>query len=113
MTIQSYLANEEWVSKQNDDILNAIRQCEGIVADVTTHLYIFVNYFEQYVQAITDSPLFDNGDADDKNDNVSTGPTQTSAAPSAEQFPNRAERRKDKPGKNPLDIINGKKLNNP
>jgi hypothetical protein len=87
LTIQKYLANEEWVSKQDDDILNAIRQCEGIVADVTTHLYIFVNYFEQYVQAITDSPLFGNGDADDKNDNISTGPTQTPAPA------NRAEKR--------------------
>lgn len=86
LTIQKYLANEEWASKQDDDILNAIRQCEGIVADVTTHLYIFVNYFEQYVQAVTESPLF-NADTDAKNDNISTGPTQTPAPA------NRAEKR--------------------
>ena len=80
-------------------------------------MFIMLDLFQQYTEAIYQSPVFTDAIGGEGEQNGNVNPTQTSA-PDTSQYPsgmlgNRAERRKEKPGRNPLDIVNGKKLNNP
>jgi len=59
-----------------------------MISDVTSHLFLYLNYFEQYKDAIYDSPLFSPTEVVNNGD-MSDSPTQTSAPEPA----NRAERR--------------------
>lgn len=90
-TIQKYLANKSWTDTQDEELIKSLTQVETVLGDVTTYLYIMVNYFEQYVHAVQTSPLFVTPSDSSENDDVSNGPTQTSPAPA-----NRAERRATK-----------------
>lgn len=94
LKIQEKLNDTEWVAKQDPEIINLLKEAEDTVSKLSATVYIFVTYFEQYVDAITTMPMFV-PPAPSSNDTV--GPTQTSAPA------NRAERRARK---SPLDVVN-------
>lgn len=86
-TIQKYLSNKSWTDTQDEELIKSLSKVEAVLSDVTTYLYIMVNYFEQYVHAVQSSPLFVAPTIEDDGD---VSPTQTSSSP------NRAERRATK-----------------
>jgi hypothetical protein len=87
-TIQKKLQDTKWIEDQDDDFIKALRNTDAALAELSSYLYIMLNYFEQYVEAVQTSPLFAPTDAPLENDDVSS-PTQTPASP----LLNRAERR--------------------
>jgi hypothetical protein len=99
-TIQEHLENKTWTDEQKPDLILALTRCETMISDVTSNLFLFINYFEQYTNAIYQSPLFGVPD-ENKNGNMSDVPTQTSAPA------NRAERRSKK--KTPLEVVQEKR----
>ena len=78
--ILEQMKDENWKSQQNPEFINAIQRVEATMNELTSYLYILVNYFDQYVDAVKTSPLF--GPAPDYTeiDDVSSAPTQTSAS---------------------------------
>ena len=113
LTVQS----KEWIDAHSEDDVKLVTDARDVTLNLLGQVSVFIDLFHQYIDLIQANAIF----ADDYNpepeQNGDVKPTQTSA-PAPSEHPsgmsgNRAERRKDKPGKNPLDIINGKKLNNP
>ena len=78
--IAEQMKDENWKSQQNPEFINAIQRVEATMNELTSYLYILVNYFDQYVEAVKTSPLF--GPAPDytESDDVSSAPTQTDAS---------------------------------
>ena len=98
--IQKKLTDQSWTEQQDPDFIDALKSVDTIFEAMGTQIYIFVSYFEQYVQAVSNSPLFAANDSQ-SNDSQSSAPTQTPAEPA-----NRAERRAKK---TPLEVAKGKK----
>ena len=111
--LETKLSDKTWTDSLAPDDLKLISDVKDMAENLISQVYIFIDYFHQYVDIVQASAIFSPEYNAEESNNAEVYPTQTSAAPSAEQFPNRAERRKEKPGRNPLDIVNGKKLNNP
>lgn len=104
-TIQKYLSNKTWTDAQDEELIKSLTKVEAVLSDVTTYLYIMVNYFEQYVHAVQTSPLFVGPEGQTDNDDVSSAnPTQTSPAPA-----NREERRAATKRQTPLERVQAKK----
>lgn len=96
LKIQEKLKDESWSKDQDPEIINLLKEAEDTISRLSATVYIFVTYFEQYVDAITTMPMFV---PPTPSSNDAVGPTQTSAAAPA----NRAERRARK---SPLDVVN-------
>ena len=69
------------MKKQDPKFIKALTAVEGVFNELSTHLYVMVSYFEQYVEAIHSSPLFLPAVAENENDNEYTNPTQTISEP--------------------------------
>ncbi len=82
-SIHNHLENKTWTKKQDPKFIKALTGVEGVFNELSTHLYVMVSYFEQYVDAIHSSPLFAPVVEQDKNDNEYS-PTQTFSAPADE-----------------------------
>jgi hypothetical protein len=87
-TIQKKLQDTKWIEDQDDDFIKALSNTDAALSELSSYLYIMLNYFDQYVEAVKTSPLFAPTDAPLENDDVSS-PTQTPSSP----LLNRAERR--------------------
>jgi hypothetical protein len=79
-TIQTYLKNEEWVKSQPDDLIDTLKVIEKTVEVMSTQIFLFIDYFQQYTKALEQSVIF-TGVASVSDSDESTSPTQTSAEP--------------------------------
>lgn len=98
--IQQKLTDQTWIEQQDPDFIEALKSADAIFEAMGTQIYIFVDYFQQYVEAVSNSPLF-SANGTQSNDSQSNAPTQTPAEPA-----NRAERRAKK---TPLEVAREKK----
>ena len=115
--LETKLSDKTWTDSLTPDDLKLITDVKDMAENLISQVYIFIDYFHQYVDIVQASAIFSPEYNAAVSNNAQVYPTQTSA-PDTSQYPsamsgNRAERRKEKPGRNPLDIVNGKKLNNP
>lgn len=85
--LQTKLKDQTWIDTQDPDFIKALTRIENTLQQMGSQIYIFINYFEQYVTAIQNSPIFALGDGSASDGSISS-PTQTPAEPA-----NRAERR--------------------
>ena len=90
--LQKKLQDKTWTDTQDPDFIKALERIENTFQQMGAQIYIFISYFEQYVAAIQASPIFASSDVT-SDGSQSSNPTQTSPAPTEEQFPNRAEKR--------------------
>ena len=115
--LETKLSDKTWTDSLTPDDLKLIVDTKDMAENLISQVYIFIDYFHQYVDIVQASAIFSPEYNAAMSENAQVYPTQTSA-PAPSEHPsgmsgNRAERRKEKPGRNPLDIVNGKKLNNP
>ena len=75
------MENKTWVKKQDPKFIKALTSIDNTLVQLSTHLYVMVSYFEQYVEAVHGSSLFASAPVQDKNDNEYPNPTQTFSAP--------------------------------
>jgi hypothetical protein len=99
-TLQKKLSDKTWTDAQEPDFIDALKRIENTFQQMGSQIYIFISYFEQYVTAIQNSPIFSSSDIQ-SDDSQSSSPTQTSPAPA-----NSAEKRARK---TPLEVVNDKK----
>lgn len=100
-SIQKKLEDTTWIESQDKDFVEAIQHVESIIRELSTQIYLFVDYFQQYVHIIQSSQLFAGND-NQSSDVDSQSPTQTPA--------NRAERRAADKQQKKLLVPEGKKL---
>ncbi|NBV72563.1 MAG: hypothetical protein EBR60_11100 [Burkholderiaceae bacterium] len=86
--LETKLADKTWTETQDDGFIKSLEQLRAVIEQLSSQIYLFVSYFEQYYNAVANSPLFNEEAATSDSDNGEVFPTQTSAA-----APNRAQRR--------------------
>jgi len=86
--LETKLADKTWTDTQDDEFIKSLEQLRTVIEQLSSQIYLFVSYFEQYYNAVANSPLFNEEAATSDPDNGEVSPTQTSAA-----APNRAQRR--------------------
>ena len=95
--IQEKLTDKTWTELQDPEFIKSLTRIEDVITQLSTQVFVFIDYFEQYVDAIQKSPVFSAPDDSQFNDSQSTNPTQTIPEPvhaSSESLDgNRAERR--------------------
>jgi len=95
--IQEKLTDKSWTNAQDPEFIKSLTHIEDVITQLSTQVFIFIDYFEQYVDAIQKSPIFSAPDDSQYNDSQSTAPTQTIPDPalggSGTVAANRAERR--------------------
>ena len=74
-----------WIESQDDDFIEALKNVESMVQGLSAQIFLFVDYFTQYVNIIQSSQLFAGGD--DGSNGINSN-TNFPAEPA-----NRAERR--------------------
>ena len=87
--LETKLADKTWTEAQDDEFIKSLEQLKTVIEQLSAQVYIFVDYFEQYCNAITSSPLFNQEAARSNPDNGEVYPTQTPVRAAA----NRADRR--------------------
>ena len=90
--LETKLADKTWTDAQDPEFIKSLEQIKGVIESLSSHIYIFVSYFEQYYNAVASSPIFNEAAAMSNPQNGEVSPTQTSAPAPA----NRAERRAKK-----------------
>ena len=79
------LTDEEWVAKQDVAFINNLHQVTNIVHNLSAQVYLFIDLFQQYVEAMQQSPIFSVPETAQSDEHSTVSPTQTPA--------NREERR--------------------
>lgn len=86
--LETKLSDKTWTDTQDDEFIKSLEQLRTVIEQLSAQIYIFVDYFEQYYNAIANSPIFNETAARSASQNGEVFPTQTPA--------NRAERRSKK-----------------
>lgn len=105
-TLETKLSDKTWTDTQDPEFINTLSGIRNIVQNMSTNIFIMLDYFQQYTEAIYSSPLFAGVGEQQSSDDGKVNPTQTSAAPA-----NRAEKRAAK--KSGLILPEDKKLVTP
>jgi len=86
--LETKLADKTWTDTQDPEFIKSLEKVKVVIESLSAQIYIFVDYFEQYYNAVANSPIFNESAAMSDPDSGEVSPTQTSAA-----APNRAQRR--------------------
>jgi hypothetical protein len=91
--LETKLADKTWTETQDDEFIKSLEQLRTVIEQLSSQIYLFVSYFEQYYNAVANSPLFNEEAATSDPDNGEVSPTQTPAQTPVGAAANRAERR--------------------
>jgi hypothetical protein len=87
--LETKLADKTWTDTQDEEFIKSLEQVRTVIEQLSAQIYLFVSYFEQYYNAVANSPLFNESAATSDPDDGEVSPTQTPDSP----LLNRAERR--------------------
>ena len=87
--LETKLADKTWIETQDPEFIKSLEKIKVVIESLSAQIYIFVDYFEQYYNAVANSPIFNESAAMSDPDSGEVSPTQTPAAAA----PNRAARR--------------------
>jgi hypothetical protein len=94
------MESQVWIDVLAEDDIKLLKDVEIMTNNLIGQVYIFIDLLQQYNQLVEQSSIFATDVEENKNDDMSNGPTQTFPAPPS----NRAERR-DKEKKLPFDKL--------
>ena len=77
-TISKKLTEQSWIDTQDKDFIEALRNTQDIITQLSTTIYVMSDYMEQYTKAVRDLPLFALSE-DALDDSQLARPTQTDA----------------------------------
>lgn len=101
------MTNKEWSDAQDPEFIKALDGVKNVIQNMSSQMFIMLDLFQQYTDAMYASPIFTGAKAVEETENGKVSPTQTSAP--AEPTPaNRAEKRAAK--KSGLILPEDKKL---
>lgn len=90
--LETKLADKTWTDAQDPEFVKSLEQIKTVIESLSAQIYIFVDYFEQYCNAVANSPIFNDTAARSESQSGEVSPTQTPDSP----LLNRAERRSKK-----------------
>jgi hypothetical protein len=105
--LETKLSDKTWTDKFEADDLKLITDIKDVSENLISQVYIFIDYFHQYVDIVQASAIFSPHYTPEESDNAEVYPTQTSA-PAGPTPNNRAEKRAVK--QKPSLIVPDKKL---
>lgn len=92
--MEKQLADKTWTDAQSEDDVKLFNDTRDVIDNLISQVYIFIDYFHQYVDVIQASAIFSEEYIQERNsENAKVYPTQTSSAPAGPTPANRAERR--------------------
>jgi hypothetical protein len=86
--LETKLSDKTWTDNLAPDDLKLITDVKDMAENLISQVYIFIDYFHQYVDIVQASAIFSPDYHGEESNNAEVYPTQTSAAPA-----NRAEKR--------------------
>jgi hypothetical protein len=90
--LETKLSDKTWTDKFEADDLKLITDIKDVSENLISQVYIFIDYFHQYVDIVQASAIFSPHYSPEESDNAEVYPTQT-FAPAGPTPANRAERR--------------------
>ena len=105
--LETKLSDKTWTDTLNPDDLKLITDVKDMAENLISQVYIFIDYFHQYVDIVQASAIFSPDYHAEESNNAEVYPTQTSA-PAGPTPNNRAEKRAVK--QKPSLIVPDKKL---
>jgi hypothetical protein len=93
------MESQVWTDVLAEGDINLLKDVEIMTNNLIGQVYIFIDLLQQYNQLVEQSSIFAPAEKENKNDDMSDGPTQTPAPA------NRAERRAKK---TPFDVAKEK-----
>jgi len=100
------MESQVWTDVLAEDDIKLLKDVEIMTNNLIGQVYIFIDLLQQYNQLVEQSSIFAAVEEENKNDDMSNGPTQTFPDPAMGS--NRADRRAQEKKKSPLP--QGKKL---
>lgn len=94
--MESKLADKSWTDTKSEEDIKFLSDVKDMSENLISQVYIFIEYFHQYVDAVQASAIFSTEYAEQFQENAQVYPTQTSGAPAGPTPANRAERRASK-----------------
>ena len=90
--LETKLSDKTWTDSLTPDDLKLIVDTKDMAENLISQVYIFIDYFHQYVDIVQASAIFSPEYNAAMSENAQVYPTQTSA-PAGERPANRAEKR--------------------
>jgi len=90
--LETKLSDKTWTDTLNPDDLKLITDVKDMAENLISQVYIFIDYFHQYVDIVQASAIFSPDYHAEESNNAEVYPTQTSA-PAGPTPANRAEKR--------------------
>ncbi len=90
--LETKLSDKTWTDKFEADDLKLITDIKDVSENLISQVYIFIDYFHQYVDIVQASAIFSPQYSPEESDNAEVYPTQT-FAPAVPTPANRAKRR--------------------
>lgn len=82
--LETNLADKTWTDKFSEEDVKFFNDMRDMSQNLISQIYIFIEYFHQYVDAVQESAVFSRGAEEQKQEDGDIYPTQTSSAPAAE-----------------------------
>lgn len=73
-----------WTSKHSEEDVKFFNDVRDMSENLVSQIYIFIEYFHQYVDAVQESAVFSGSRTEEVPEDGKIYPTQTSSAPAAE-----------------------------
>ena len=111
------MESQVWTDVLAEDDIKLLKDVEIMTNNLIGQVYIFIDLLQQYNQLVEQSSIFAAVEEENKNDDMSNGPTQTlhdvaiGGMAAERRAQEKAERRaQEKPKKKtPFDVVQGKK----
>lgn len=92
--LEKKLADKTWTDTLSEEDTKLFTDTRDVIDNLISQVYIFIDYFHQYVDAIQAAAIFSQEYLEEKeSDDAKVYPTQTSSAPAGPTPANRAARR--------------------
>jgi hypothetical protein len=77
--------DQTWTSKHSEEDVKFFNDVRDMSENLVSQIYIFIEYFHQYVDAVQESAVFSPTKVGEVPEDGKVYPTQTSSDPSAEE----------------------------
>lgn len=83
--LETNLANKSWTDKHSEDDIKFFNDLQDMSQNLINQIYVFIDYFHQYVDVIQSSAVFSPEFNEQKREDAKIYPTQTSPDPAPEE----------------------------
>ena len=83
-TLEDKIQAQTWTSKHSEEDIKFFNDVKDMSENLVSQIYVFIDYFHQYVDAIQESAVFSQTKVEDAPENGKVYPTQTFSAPADE-----------------------------